>query len=57
MVIGSRQHANLRLTLSGEQAGIPWSSRGLAWVAIGHHKVNHEDKPVDKSVDKSPNDR
>lgn len=61
MVIGSKQHADLKLTLSEEQAGIPWSSRGhpvvIPWVAIGHHKVHHEDKPVDKSVDNSPSDR
>ena len=61
MVIGSKQHTDLKLTLSVGLVVIPWSSRGhpvvIPWVAIGHHKVYHEDKPVDKPVDNSPSDR
>ena len=61
MVIGSKQYADLKLTLSvgacGHPVVIPWVAAVIPWVAIGHHKVYHEDKPVDKSVDNSASDR
>jgi hypothetical protein len=57
MVIGSKHHANLMLTLSVVLAVIQGSSKGQHKVIVGQHKVKHEDNPVDKPEDKSQNDR